>query len=102
MLNCLLIPHTLPTSFPNYRLKVAANPSDRILDASVNIKSIKGKKDQDGGLVWRAKDAKNYYVARYNLLEDNYRVYKVEKQRRSQLQSADVRQRQMHRAILMT
>jgi hypothetical protein len=61
------------------------------LDVSVKMKAIAGKEDQGGGLVWRAKDAKNYYVARYNPLEDNYRVYKVEKGRRSQLQSADVK-----------
>ncbi len=35
--------------------------------------------------------AKNYYVARYNPLEDNYRLYKVEKGRRSQIQSADIK-----------
>jgi len=61
------------------------------LDVSIKMKAVAGKEDQGGGLVWRAKDAKSYYVARYNPLEDNYRVYKVEKGRRSQLQSADVK-----------
>jgi len=61
------------------------------LDVSVKMKAITGKEDQGGGLLWRAKDAKNYYGARYNPLEDNYRVYKVEKGRRSQLQSADIK-----------
>ena len=28
-------------------------------------------------MVWRAKDKKNYYICRYNPLEDNFRVYKV-------------------------
>ena len=42
-------------------------------------------------MVWRAKDAHNCYVARYNPLEDNYRVYKVEKERRIQLQSAGIK-----------
>jgi hypothetical protein len=42
-------------------------------------------------LVWRGKDANNYYVARYNPLEDNYRVYKVEKGYRIQLQNADIK-----------
>ena len=28
-------------------------------------------------MVWRAKDKKNYYICRYNPLEDNLRVYKV-------------------------
>ena len=33
--------------------------------------------DQGGGPVWRYQDANNYYIARMNPLEDNYRVYKV-------------------------
>ena len=37
---------------------------------------MKGKLDQGGGLVWRYKDANNYYIARMNPLEDNFRVYK--------------------------
>ncbi len=73
----------------NVCLVNGANYKD--LDASVKMKAITGKEDQGGGLVWRAKDVKNYYVARYNPLEENYRVYKVEKGRRSQLQSADVK-----------
>jgi len=60
-------------------------------DLSVKMKAIAGKQDQGGGLVWQAKDAKNYYVARYNPLEDNYRLYKVVKGRRSQLQSANIK-----------
>jgi hypothetical protein len=60
------------------------------LDVSVKMKAIAGREDQGGGLVWRAKDAKNYYVARYNPLEDNYRLYKVEMGRRNQIQSADL------------
>ena len=33
--------------------------------------------DQGGGLIWRARDPKNYYVARFNPLENNFRVYTV-------------------------
>src|SRR5262245_47183328 len=36
----------------------------------VKFKPISGKEDQAGGLVWRAKDADNYYIARANALED--------------------------------
>ncbi len=49
-----------------------------------------GKEDQGGGLVWRFRDLKNYYIARHNPLEKNYRVYKVVDGRRTQLASADV------------
>jgi uncharacterized protein (TIGR03067 family) len=60
------------------------------LDLSVRLRAIAGKNDQGGGLVWRAKDKDNYYIARYNPLEDNLRVYKVEGGKRTQLDHADV------------
>lgn len=62
------------------------------LELSVKMKAIAGKEDRGGGLVWRAKDSKNYYVARFNPLEDNYRLYKVDKGKRSLLKSGDVKQ----------
>ena len=37
----------------------------------VKFKPLSGREDQAGGLVWRWKDADNYYVARANALEDN-------------------------------
>jgi Domain of Unknown Function (DUF1080) len=55
------------------------------LDMSVAFKAIAGEKDQGGGPVWRFKDAKNYYVARMNPLEDNFRLYKVVDGKRIQL-----------------
>jgi len=61
------------------------------LDLSVKMKAIAGGEDQGGGLVWRARDASNYYIARYNPLEDNYRVYKVVDGRRSELRSATIK-----------
>ena len=61
------------------------------VDLSVKMKAVAGREDQGGGLVWRVQDSQNYYVARYNPLEDNYRLYKVEKGRRRELQSADVK-----------
>ena len=55
---------------------------------SVKLKAVAGELDRGGGLVWRAKDGKNYYIARYNPLEDNFRVYKVQDGKRTQFQSA--------------
>ena len=56
------------------------------------MKALAGKEDQGGGLIWRAKDSKNYYLARFNPLENNYRLYKVEKGRRTLLKSAEIKQ----------
>jgi hypothetical protein len=63
----------------------------RDLDVSVAFKAVAGKIDQGGGLVWRYKDHNNYYLARMNPLEDNYRVYKVVGGKRSQLGSVDLK-----------
>ena len=57
----------------------------RDLDISVKFKAHSGKIDQGGGLVWRYQDHNNYYLARMNPLENNYRVYKVQGGKRTQL-----------------
>ncbi len=41
----------------------------------VKFKPISGKEDQAGGVLWRCKDADNYYIARANANEDNVCIY---------------------------
>jgi hypothetical protein len=43
----------------------------------VRFKALSGAEDRAGGIVWRAKDANNYYVVRANALEDNVVLYKT-------------------------
>ena len=43
----------------------------------VRFKPISGSEDRAGGIVWRARDANNYYVVRANALEDNVVLYKT-------------------------
>jgi hypothetical protein len=75
-----------------FNLCVADEPSLKDVEVTVAFKAIKGKKDQGGGIVWRYQDANNYYVARMNPLEDNFRVYRVVAGKRSkELRSADVK-----------
>src|SRR6267154_5153923 len=50
----------------------------------VKFKPISGKEDQAGGLVWRAKDSNNYYIARANALEDNVTIYHTVNGRRTE------------------
>src|SRR5438128_204944 len=50
----------------------------------VKFKPISGKEDRAGGLIWRAKDSNNYYVARANALEDNVTIYHTIKGRRTE------------------
>jgi len=72
------------------------------VDVSVQMKAVAGRTDQGGGLVWRAKDGKNYYIARYNPLEDNFRVYRVEDGKRTQLATADVERKEGWRIVRVT
>jgi hypothetical protein len=75
-----------------FNLCVADEPRLKDVELTVSFKAVKGEKDQGGGLVWRYQDANNYYVARMNPLEDNFRVYKVVAGKRSkEFQSADVK-----------
>src|SRR6266567_2465356 len=71
-------------------LFAADDTNAKDVDVSVKMKAVAGETDQGGGLVWRARDAKNYYLARYNPLEDNYRLYKVVDGKRTLIQNADI------------
>jgi hypothetical protein len=55
------------------------NDDTRIKDGFVEakFKAIAGSEDRAAGVVWRAEDANNYYVARANALEDNVVLYKT-------------------------
>jgi hypothetical protein len=76
---------------PVFNIALVEGTDARDVDISVKLKAIAGELDQGGGLVWRARDARNYYIARFNHLEDNFRAYKVVDGKRSPpVQSADV------------
>jgi hypothetical protein len=60
-------------------------------EISVSFKANQGEIDQGGGIMWRVQDSNNYYVARFNPLEDNFRFYIVENGVRKQLSSANIR-----------
>jgi hypothetical protein len=75
-----------------YHFDVIVNDelSYKDVEISVKFKGIAGQEDQGGGPVWRYQDADNYYIARANPLENNYRVYKVIDGNRKQLKSFDL------------
>jgi len=73
-----------------YNIALVNDVNVRNVDLSVKMRPLAGEIDQGGGVVWRAKDAKNYYICRYNPLEGNFRVYKVEDGKRTQLGTADI------------
>ncbi len=75
----------------SFNLCVVDDSSYRDLELSVAVKAFSGKNDRGGGVVWRYRDHDNYYIARWNPLEDNFRVYKVVGGKRMQLDTADVK-----------
>src|ERR1700719_470149 len=56
-------------------LKDDAKVKDGFIE--IKFKAIAGSEDRAAGLVWRARDANNYYVVRANALEDNVVLYKT-------------------------
>lgn len=58
---------------------------------SVYFKANEGYIDQGGGIMFRVQDDDNYYVARFNPLEDNFRFYIVDDGIRRELSSANVK-----------
>src|SRR5712671_6293114 len=56
-------------------LKDDTNIKDGFIE--IKFKAIAGSEDRAAGLVWRARDANNYYVVRANALEDNVVLYKT-------------------------
>lgn len=81
------------TDRTDYRfpLLIADEGSFRDLELSVKFKAVSGSVDRAGGLVFRLKDANNYYVVRANALEDNYRLYHVVNGRRAQFAGANLK-----------
>jgi hypothetical protein len=79
------------TDTTDYRfpLLIADEGSFKDLELSVRFKAVSGEVDRAGGLVFRLKDANNYYIVRANALEDNYRLYHVVAGNRRQFAGAN-------------
>jgi hypothetical protein len=81
------------TDTTDYRfpLLIADEGSFKDLELSVRFKPVSGEVDRAGGLVFRLKDANNYYIVRANGLEDNYRLYHVVNGSRRQFAGANLK-----------
>ena len=71
-----------------FNLALVRGRSARDLDLWVRVQAVSGEVDQGGGVIWRAAGPRDYYIARWNPLERNFRVYTVKDGVRRQLQSA--------------
>lgn len=65
----------------------AVKKDEALQDGFVEVlfKPVDGKEDQAAGLIWRFKDANNYYIVRANALENNVVLYKTANGRRTSL-----------------
>jgi len=61
-------------------------------DVSVRFRPISGKEDASGGIIFRARDARNYLLIRANALENNFRLYTIVNGKRSTIASARVKE----------
>ena len=73
----------------DYRFPIAwtSEPAWKDLEIEVRCKPVSGTVDRACGLVFRLKDANNYYLTRANALENNIRLYTVKDGKRQQLAS---------------
>ena len=60
-------------------------------EITVEFKANSGDTDEGGGIMWRVQDKDNYYIARFNPLEDNFTYYKVIKGDRIELKNSDIK-----------
>jgi hypothetical protein len=58
-------------------------------EITTRCRPVTGKVDQACGVIVRAADARNYYIARANALENNVRFYRVRNGQREQLATDD-------------
>jgi hypothetical protein len=70
-------------------LKDGTSLKDGVVE--VKFKAISGREDQAAGLVWRARDENNYYVARANALENNVTIYHTINGRRTEKKRVSVK-----------
>src|SRR2546421_5416959 len=81
----------LSTNTMDFRFLVAMYKP--VIPANVEVtarcKPMSGQSDQACGVIVRATDASNYYMARANALESNVRFYRVRAGQREQLASAE-------------
>jgi hypothetical protein len=78
-------------------LCLVTGPGRAIADGKVSVRfrPIEGREDASGGIAFRARDRKNYYLVRANALESNLRLYVLKDGSRMQIASVDVKPPEM-------
>jgi hypothetical protein len=79
-----------PTDY-RFPLAVVKEGSWKDVTLSVRARPVSGEIDQGFGMVWRYKDANNYYITRCNADEDNCTIYHTVAGRRRPFQNKPIR-----------
>ena len=79
-----------PTDY-RFPLAVVKEGAYKNVTLSVRARPVSGEVDQGFGMVWRYKDADNYYITRCNADEDNCTIYHTVAGRRRPFQNKPIR-----------
>ncbi len=88
--------HVLAMTSPNHTFggtfNICWTNTVSFLDGEIEVrfKAVKGAEDQGGGVIWRVQDKENYYISRFNPLENNFRIYYVRDGARKTLADARI------------
>ena len=88
--NRVLVQESADTTDYRFPLAVVKDGSWKNVTLSVRARPVSGEVDQGFGMVWRYKDADNYYITRCNADEDNCTIYHTVKGRRRSFQNKPI------------
>jgi Domain of Unknown Function (DUF1259) len=74
----------------DFPLALRREPILADLDVRVRFRPLSGRTDASGGIAFRARSGRDYYVVRANALEGNFRLYRVEGGSRKQIASTRI------------
>jgi hypothetical protein len=89
--NHVLVQESTDKTDNRFPLAVLKDGEYKDVTLSVRARPLAGQVDQGFGLVWRYRDANNYYIARCNALEDNCTIYHVVNGRRVSFRNQNVK-----------
>ncbi len=89
--NHVLVQESADATDYRFPLALVKEGSYKDVTLSVRARPISGEVDQGFGLVWRYKDANNYYITRCNADEDNCTIYHTVDGRRRSFQNKQIK-----------
>ena len=89
--NRVLVQESADATDYRFPLAVVKEGSWKDVTLSVRARPVSGEVDQGFGMVWRYKDADNYYITRCNADEDNCTIYHTVAGRRRSFQNKPIK-----------